>query len=444
MSQPNFLLAINAGSSSIKLSLFTVSTTRNHPSRTPTEVLSAELSHLTSPPLLLTLEPVGFDSIDEQFCKKKELTSEEAGEGVAGEKALELLLGRVEGVEIPGEGRLERVGISHVLHRIVHGGHYTEPQMLTPKTVQTLTDLADLAPLHNAASLPLVQWCLENFPDSTKQIAFFDSSFHSTLPDASRNYMLAPEMTNNGAIRRYGFHGLSYASILSTVSSYLQKPENNTSILALHLGSGCSACAIQNGKSIATTMGLTPLEGLPGATRAGTIDPSAIFHMLSGSEEAGRISYKVLKEVGISKAEELLNKKSGWKALTGTSDFGELTQRAIDGDDACFLAFSILLDKIIQILGAYYVLLGGEVDALVFAGGIGEKSTTLRREVIKRVECLGFKICEERNDNVEVGERKKVGDVTIGDSKMNRVLVVRTQEAGRMGWECCAEERFWE
>lgn len=208
-----------------------------------------------------------------------------------------------------------------------------------------------------------MQACHTHLPTVTN-VACFDSAFHSTLPSHVRSYAIDPRIAAEKGLRKYGFHGLSYSYILRQVSGFLSKPISSTNIIALHLGSGASACAIKNGKSIDTTMGLTPVSGLPGGTRSGDIDPSLIFHYTS---EVAKLSPSSTKDLHISKAEEILNKQSGWKALTGTSNFAEIAKP--DAPESHKLAMDIFVDRIVGYVGSYYVKLGGEVDALVFAGG---------------------------------------------------------------------------
>ena len=162
-----------------------------------------------------------------------------------------------------------------------------------------------------------------------------------------------------------------------------------TSLISLHLGSGASAAAIQNGKSIDTTMGLTPLEGLPGATRSGSIDPSLVFHYTSDASSLARSS---TKELHISVAEDILNKQAGWYSMVGTTDFGKVVQGMHDGDEKMRLVFDLFVDRVVGYIGNYFVKLGGKVDALTFSGGIGERSEDLRKAVTDKVACLGFKL----------------------------------------------------
>lgn len=264
----------------------------------------------------------------------------------------------------------------------------------------------------------------EQLPKCTN-VACFDSGFHATMPDYVKTYAIDQKVAKAKGLRKYGFHGLSYSFVLRETAKYLSKPVQQTSIIALHLGSGASACAIQNGKSIDTTMGLTPVSGLPGGTRSGDIDPSLIFHFTSS---AGKLSPASTKELHISRAEEILNKQSGWKALTGTTNFAEIAKD--DAPDTHKLALDIFVDRIVGYIGNYYVKLGGQVDALVFAGGIGEKSAYLRELVTSRCACLGFSIDLERNKKLQ--DSQTVSDVS-GDNQA-RTLVIQTDEDWEMAY----------
>ncbi|KAF8541533.1 Acetokinase family-domain-containing protein, partial [Trichophaea hybrida] len=207
--------------------------------------------------------------------------------------------------------------IDLVCHRIVHGGDYDKAIVLSNSTVQKVEALTELVPLHNAPALSLVHISISQLPHA-KNIAYFDTTFHSTLPIAVRTYTIPPGIPK---LRKYGLHGISYSFILRSVASYLNQPVEETSIIALHLGSGASACAILNGESIDTSMGLTPVEGLPGATRSGAVGPTLVFHSTSSASSLSRAS---TKDLHITKAEEILNKRSGWASLTGSTDFGEI------------------------------------------------------------------------------------------------------------------------
>lgn len=176
-------------------------------------------------------------------------------------------------------------------------------------------------------------------------------------------------------------------------------------------------------------MGLTPLAGLPGATRSGDIDPSLVFHFTHSAGQPSRLSSK---DMHLTTAEEILNKQSGWQALTGTTDFGVISQKAGDGDEKCKLAFDLLVDRILGYVGSYYVKLGGNVDALVFAGGIGEKGVQLREAIVAKLECLGFALDATKN---EKPGKEVVEDISKAGAK-HKVLVCRTDEQTEMARQC--------
>jgi acetate kinase len=277
--------------------------------------------------------------------------------------------------------------------------------------------LTVLSHRHNASAVAILQVCFKQLP-KVQNIACFDSVFHHTLPDYVKTYAIDQKIAQRRGLRKYGFHGISYSYILRAVSNHLGKESPNTSIIALHLGSGASACAIKNGKSIDTSMGLTPVCGLPGATRSGDIDPSLIFHYTS---EVAKLSASSTKDLHISEAEEILNKKSGWKALTGTTDFSKIAVE--NAPDSHKLAFNLFIDRIVGYIGNYFVKLDGQVDALVFAGGIGERSALLRSRVVEKCACLGF--------TIDAGKNSQPGEASvaeIGGEGRFRTLVCKTNE----------------
>ncbi|KAH0833286.1 hypothetical protein J3R83DRAFT_12351 [Lanmaoa asiatica] len=218
--------------------------------------------------------------------------------------------------------------------------------------------------------------------------------------------------------------------------------EDELNIIALHLGSGASACAIRGGKSIDTSMGLTPLSGMPGATRAGDVDPSLIFHYTS--EPLSRLSYNpaATKEIHVTRAEEILNSQAGWKALAGTTDFGEITRKAdlltppsTVAENPYTLAFHIVLDRVLHYVGAYHLSLRGKVDALVFAGGIGERSQEFRSAVGDAVYHLGYSTIDEHANQKLEHHEGSVVDIGKQDGG-KRMLVCRTDEQFEMAREC--------
>jgi acetate kinase len=308
----------------------------------------------------------------------------------------------------------------------VHGGDYPRAQTLTKEAYHHIEELSDLAPLHNAGALTIVRAAHKELPKAIN-VAFFDSAFHTTIPKHISTYPIDQKIAKKNGLRKYGFHGLSYSFILKAVASYLKKPIEQTNIIALHLGSGASACAIKNGKSWDTSMGLTPLAGLPGATRSGSVDPSLVFHYVI---DAGKMTQKSGEKLHITHAEQILNKEAGWKALAGTTDFGKISSGA---DAESKLAFDLMVDRILGFLGSYYVSLRGEVDALVFAGGMGEKGVKLREKVVEGVNCLGFELDAGKNE--KPGDNDVVTEITAKGAE-RRVLICQTDEQLEMARGC--------
>lgn len=398
------ILSINAGSSSVKISVYQ-SRGKNED---PKELAEAQIDGLTAPPPTLKY------TRGDNKIKGKELSGINSQE-----EAFKYILHH-----LTSDSGLQQISnkedIAFATHRVVHGGDYPGPQLLNLDTYHQIEKLADLAPLHNAGALTLIDAVFQVLPKATN-IAFFDTSFHSTIPPHIHTYPIDPELAKKNKLRKYGFHGLSYSFITRSVSTFLEKPIEKTNIIALHLGSGASCTAILNGQSHDTSMGLTPLAGLPGATRSGSIDPSLVFHY---THDAGKLSSSSTKSIHITQAEQILNKESGWKALTGTTDFGTISSKAAEGDEKYKLAFDLMVDRILGFVGSYYVTLRGDVDALVFAGGMGEKGSQLRKAVVQGVKCLGFEIDDAANDKPSEGV---VEEITKEGAK-HRVLICKTDE----------------
>ncbi|KAI9815467.1 MAG: hypothetical protein M1827_002601 [Pycnora praestabilis] len=412
------ILSINAGSSSVKISVFKA----EQKGQAPSQLAVAEVAGLTAPPATLNYDR-GLEKIKGEKLEEKIESQEDAFKYI-----LDLLV-RDNGLP----DIVEREHITHACHRVVHGGDYPDAQIINAETYHHLEKLTDLAPLHNAGALSIVKACHKELA-KTRNIAYFDTSFHATMPEHIRTYPIDPKIAKQNKLRKYGFHGISYAFITRSVAEYLHKDQNETSIIALHLGSGASACAVKNGESLDNSMGLTPLAGLPGATRSGSVDPSLVFHY---THDAGRPSPSSTKEMHISTAEDILNKKSGWKSLTGTADFGKI---ASSDDSQCRLAFDIFVDRIVGYIGSYFVKLEGQVDALVFAGGIGEKSALLRTRVAGKCRSLGFAIDESKNFQPA---NEVVANIGKEESRA-RLLICRTDEQFEMARNCAANTKVWD
>ncbi|EFE35637.1 uncharacterized protein ARB_05681 [Trichophyton benhamiae CBS 112371] len=385
------ILSVNAGSSSVKVNVY-------HLKNPPVEVAAASVSGLTAPPSVFKYE---HGSNHQKHETEEEIKSPQ--------DAFKYILKR-----LLHDQELQVVSsnsdYAYVCHRVVHGGDLEEEVVIHEKTFNYLETLQDLAPLHNTSALEIIRTCLQEVP-SAKSVAYFDTTFHQCLPDYIKTYPIDPEVAKSKMLRKYGFHGISFSFILRSVSEFLHKPASETSLIALHLGSGASICAIQDGKSIETTMGLTPLSGLPGATRSGDIDARLL------------------------QAEEILNKKSGWKALTGTTDFAKI---GTDNPPTEMhkLAFDILLDRIVGFIGNYFVKLGGKIDAIVFAGGIGERSALLRSCIAEKCRCIGIAIDSEANSAGIPSEDQTVVDISEKPGQRPAALICQTDEAFEMAYRC--------
>ncbi|KAK3396512.1 Acetokinase family-domain-containing protein [Sordaria brevicollis] len=434
------VLSVNAGSSSVKISAYSALF-----GQAPIQIAEAQISGLTAPPATLKYTRRGEKVINDEEVKDQKVSDQA--------DAFDILLKTL--IDDNGVPEISsKEDIAYVCHRIVHGGEFVRPKLISDETYHNLEKLSDLAPLHNSTSLVIVHRCMSDLPKTTLNIACFDSQFHHTIPDHIRTYPINQDIARSNHLRKYGFHGISYAFITRAVAEYLDKPVENVNIIALHLGSGASACAIKGGKSLDTSMGLTPLAGLPGATRSGSVDPSLVFHYAS---DVGKLSPASTKELHISRAEEILNKESGWKALTGTTNFGTITAALDPSSNSNLsqqqianmrLAFNLFVDRITGFIGSYYVSLQGQVDALVFAGGIGERSDKLRQAVVEQVSCLGFgpvdkdanveRVGQELDDDhavVEIAPESKKGG--------HRVLVCKTDEQFEMARACAEDGEFW-
>ncbi|MFJ5541641.1 acetate/propionate family kinase [Micromonospora chalcea] len=305
-------------------------------------------------------------------------------------------------------GRLDLTGLAGVGHRVVHGGRkFSEPVRIDDAVVAAIEDLVPLAPLHNPANLAGLRVALEALPD-TPQVAVFDTAFHHTLPDAAATYAIDKATAERYGVRRYGFHGTSHAYVSRRTAELLDRPYAETNTITLHLGNGASACAVQGGRSVATSMGMSPLEGLVMGTRSGDLDPTVIFHL---RREGG---------MGVDDIDDLLNHRSGLLGLTGVNDMREVLARRAAGDPDATLAFDVYCRRITGYVGAYYALLG-RVDAIAFTAGVGEHAAPVRAASLAGLERLGIAVDPARNDGH--GDR-----IVSPDGAEVAVLVVGTDE----------------
>jgi len=262
--------------------------------------------------------------------------------------------------------------VAAVGHRVVHGGgRFTAPTRIDDDVLQALADLRELAPLHNTPAIAAIEEARQALPE-TPHVAVFDTAFHATMPDVATTYMLPARFRDLG-IRRYGFHGLSVA----WAAECLDVPR----LVVCHLGGGCSVTAVAEGRSVDTTMGFTPLEGVPMATRAGTVDPGALLYLLRHG-------------VGVGELDTALEQESGLLALGGTADMAALLRST---SATAALAVEIFATKVAQAVAAMATALGG-MDALAFTGGIGEHAGPVRRAICSQLRWLGVELDERAND----------------------------------------------
>jgi acetate kinase len=274
--------------------------------------------------------------------------------------------------------------IDGVGHRVVHGGEeFKAPTLIDGTVLKKIKTLIPLAPLHNPANLEGILIIKEKFPD-IKQIAVFDTAFHTTMPKSAYLYALPYEMYEKNKIRRYGFHGTSHSFVSKEAAKILNKDLNKLNLITLHLGNGASACAIKNGISIDTSMGFTPLEGLVMGSRCGDIDPAIILYM-----------QKKLN-LSIDEIDIILNKKSGLLGISNNNDVRDLLKLNSKNSE---LALEIMIRRVKKYIGSYMAILGS-VDAIIFTGGIGENSSYIREKIIdsdffKNIKVLVIKTDEE-------------------------------------------------
>lgn len=293
-------------------------------------------------------------------------------------------------------------------HRVVHGGEaFSEPTLITDRVLASIKGMMDLAPLHNPANITGIEVAQEQFAQ-VPQVAVFDTAFHQTMPAHAFQYALPYDLYTEHHVRKYGFHGTSHRYVAKQAAMMLGKPLDELNLITLHLGNGASATAIQAGKSIDTSMGMTPLEGLIMGTRCGNLDP-AIQGILV------RATAKSYEEIG-----SLLEHQSGLLGICGNSDMREVEARAENGDARAELALNMFSYRVKKFIGSYAAVLG-RVDAVVFTGGIGENSPEVRRLSCEGLTSLGIALDGDRN------QVRGKAEIHANESRV-KVLVIPTNE----------------
>lgn len=304
-------------------------------------------------------------------------------------------------------------------HRVVHGGEvFHSPTIIDDEVVEVIKAVIPLAPLHNPAHLAGIAVARELCPD-VPSVAVFDTAFHLTMPRTAYRYALPEYLYKEHRVRRYGFHGTSHHYVAKRAAAMLEKPLGECNLITLHLGNGASATAIRNGHSVDTSMGLTPLEGLVMGTRSGDLDPAIIFYLS--------------KNLGFDNdtLDQLLNRQSGLLGLSGVNDVREIHRLAKAGDDRAELALGVFSHRLVKYIGAYYALLG-EIDAIVFTGGIGENDAVIRSRACHTLANLGVHLDEPANQAPTGGERV----ISTPESPV-KVFVVPTNEELEIAQQVC-------
>ncbi len=306
--------------------------------------------------------------------------------------------------------------ITCVGHRVVHGGaNFTSPTLLTDEVLEQLQDTIALAPLHNPANIEGIRAARKSLPD-VPHVAVFDTAFHRTIPRRARTYAIPQDLAAKHEIRRYGFHGTSHQFVAEAAANFLGEDLRQLRVITCHLGGGCSVCAVEYGRSVETSMGLTPLEGLVMGTRSGDIDPGALLQLMR---------HENMDADGL---DDLLNRESGLAGLSGIgNDLRDIEAKAEEGNDDCRLAIQVFCHRLRKYIGAYAAVMGG-VDAVVFSAGIGQNSATIRHRASQRLEFLGARLNEERNREATVNRDSPVALISDEHSRV-KLLVAETDEA---------------
>ena len=382
------ILVINAGSSSLKYQLLNPDTQ---------EVLAKGLCERIGIDGKFTYKPAGKEPI-----KDKDVAMPTHSEAI--QTVLHALVDEKNGV-ISSMDEIDAVG-----HRVVHGGEkFAQSVVITDEVMAAIEECNPLAPLHNPANIIGIKACQELMP-GTPMVAVFDTAFHQTMPPVAYTYALPYEYYEQDKVRRYGFHGTSHKYVSQRAAAMLGKPIEELKLISCHLGNGSSITAIDGGKSVDTSMGFTPLAGLPMGTRSGDLD-------------AGILEYLMNKHgYDIDEMLNVLNKKSGVLGISGvSSDFRDLEDAAPKGNQRAQLALDAFEYSVKKYIGAYAAVMGG-VDAIIFTAGVGENGPDNRANIVSGLEYMGVKIDREKN-NV----RGQEVDVATADSKV-RVLVIPTNE----------------
>jgi acetate kinase len=377
------ILVINCGSSSVKAEVVdTASQAR---------VLAMRLTRIGEPEPSLVFQ--GEETIDCPATDYDEALT----------YALEQLSQRIASVELGGIG-----------HRVVHGGDkFSEPVFATPEVISAIEELSSLAPLHNPANLAGIRIAQKRWP-ALPHVAVFDTAFHQSMPQRAQIYGLPLDLAEKHGLRRYGFHGSSHSYVARKSAEYLNLDQKDLRIITCHLGNGASVCAVEYGRSVETSMGLTPLEGLIMGSRSGDVDPGILIKLMKAENWSA------------DELDDALNRKSGLKGLAGDNHMGELEERAANGDEKARIAIQAFSHRLRKYIGAYAAIMGG-VDIITFTGGIGENSAVIRERSAQRLGFLGAILDEDKNRDADLDSPDAIAEISTPNSRC-KLLVVPTDE----------------
>ncbi|MTB53573.1 acetate/propionate family kinase [Lewinella sp. W8] len=377
------ILVLNAGSSSIKAAVI-------HPV-TGQRALEMQADRLLDEPRIT-------------FSDGTEIELTKTGHEHALSTGLVALRDKLNGTELVAIG-----------HRVVHGGdQFDRPVRITEEVISAIESLGELAPLHNPVNLSGIRIAQDFFPDLF-HYADFDTAFHQSLPSRAKTYALPKELAKKYGIRRYGFHGMSHHFVARRTAEFLKQDYRSMRIITCHLGNGCSVAAVEYGRSVETSMGMTPLEGLVMGTRSGDIDPGIIPFI---QEKTGKSA---------SEINDLLNRESGLAGLSGVgNDMRTILERSTQGDADAQLALQVFSHRLRKYIGAYAAVMGG-VDAIAFTGGIGENSAIVRHRAAQRLDFLGAIINEDKNNTLRLTDEEPIRAFSMDHSRV-ALLAIHTDE----------------
>jgi acetate kinase len=377
------ILVINCGSSSIKADVIDITTNKSIIELSAERLNSVPVIQLNNNDLFYKGKPVIEDVL--LFC-------------------LQAIKDSAKDLKISGIG-----------HRIVHGGdEFSQPVLIDDRIEQVIFDLIVLAPLHNPANLSGIKTAKKIFTD-IPNVAVFDTAFHQTLPSRAKHYAIDKNIAAKHKIKRFGFHGTSHKFVAEKTAQFLKQDIKNLKIISCHLGNGASVCAIEYGRSVEISTGMTPMEGLVMGTRSGDIDPGIITFL------------QVKENWNANEVEDFLNNKSGLSGLSGLgNDMRDIIQKAEEGNENARIAIQVFTHRITKYIGAYAAVMNG-VDVLLFTAGIGENSAAIRNRVCSGMDFLGIKIDEHKNESAKLSDENDVINISDENAKV-KIIAIKTNE----------------